>query len=308
MSQFDAVVVGSYNQDLSFFVSRLPAPGETILSEGRLASPGGKGSNQAIQAARCGARTVMVAAVGDDPGGEAALALWRLERIATDRVARVADAGTGAAVILVDAAGENQIVVDSGANNRLSAAHVDAAAAEIGSARVVLAQLETPMSATARAFEIARGAGAATLLNAAPAPAAMDAALLALTDILIVNEGEGRALSGLEAADQIGEALMAAVGRAVVVTLGSRGAMLFERGRPPRLAASPSVDVVDTTGAGDAFVGAFAARLAATGDAAAALLWGVTAGALACTAKGAAASCARAEQIAALAGGLGGPV
>ncbi|MFI4933741.1 MAG: ribokinase [Caulobacterales bacterium] len=300
MGPAEIVVIGSYNRDVSLVVAHLPAPGETCLSLGRLESPGGKGSNQAIQAARCGAATAMIAALGDDGAGEEALALWAADGIATDRVVRLQGQGTGMAMILVDAAGENVIVVDSGANALLSPAHAEAAADLIGGAKLILAQLETPAAATLRAFEIARAAGAATLLNAAPAPEAIDPALLALTDILIVNEGEGRALSGHDHAAAIGEALLAKVAKAVVVTMGAKGAMLFEHHRPPHAAAPPPVEVVDTTGAGDAFTGAFAARWAATGEAMAALAWGLAAGALACTLPGAAASCPGAAQIAAL--------
>jgi ribokinase len=301
MSSPEIVVVGSYNRDVALYVDRLPAPGETVLGKGRLESPGGKGSNQAIQAARAGAATAMIAAIGEDGAGDEAMALWAAEGIDTSGVARLADAGTGMAAILVDASGENLIVVDSGANARLAPAHVGAAGGLIGAAKLTLAQLETPVAATLRAFEIGRAAGAATLLNAAPAPVALDPALLTLTDILVVNEGEGMALSGHDHASAIGEALLARVGQAVVVTLGARGAMLFEHRRPPLASAPPAVQAIDTTGAGDAFVGAFAARWAATGDAAGALAWGLAAGALACTVKGAAQACADAARIEALA-------
>jgi ribokinase len=204
------------------------------------------------------------------------------------------------ATILVDALAENVIVVDSGANAHLASAHIETASAMIGAARVVVAQLETPVAATVRAFEIARASGVATLLNAAPAPEATEPGLLALTDVLVVNEGEGRVLSGHDYATQIGEALLGRIGKAVVVTLGAQGAILFEHHRPPLKAAPPKVEVVDTTGAGDAFTGAFAARWAMSGDMGSALAWGVAAGALACTRKGAAASCANGARIAAL--------
>ncbi|MFI4936459.1 MAG: ribokinase [Caulobacterales bacterium] len=300
MTPAQIVVVGSYNRDLSFSVARLPAPGETCLSLGRLDSPGGKGSNQAIQAARCGAATAMIAAIGSDAAGDEAISLWAANGIATQNVVRLAGHPTGMATILVDAMAENVIVVDSGANAHLAPAHVEAAAALIAAARLVVAQLETPVAATARAFEIARANGVATLLNAAPAPEAIEPALLGLTDILVVNEGEGRVLSGHADAPRIGAALLGRVGKAVVVTLGAKGAVLFEHRRPLLEAAPPQVDVVDTTGAGDAFTGAFAAQWAASGDMDSALAWGVAAGALACTRKGAAASCADAAQIAGL--------
>lgn len=302
MTQAAIVVVGSYNRDISLSVERMPAPGETCLGLGRIESPGGKGSNQAIQAARCGAPVAMVAAIGPDAAGDEALALWGAAGVVTEGIARLPGSGTGMAVILVDARGENAIVVDSGANAHLSPAHVEAAAGLIAGARLVAAQLETPVEATRRAFEIARAAGAATLLNAAPAPEAIDAGLLAVTDFLVVNEIEGRALSGHDSAAAIGETLLARVGKGVVVTLGAEGAMLFEHHRPPHRQASARVEVVDTTGAGDAFTGAFAARWIETGDAVQALAWGLAAGALACTAQGAAASYAGRQAIAALAG------
>src|SRR5579872_3765153 len=218
MTAAQIVVVGSYNHDISFSVARLPGPGETCLSLGRLDSPGGKGSNQAIQAARCGAATAMIAEVGADGAGDQALALWAVEGIETQHVVRLASHSTGMAAILVDAAAENVIVVDSGANAHLAPAHIEAATSLIGAARVVVAQLETPVAATVRAFEIARASGVATLLNAAPAPEAIEPGLLALTDVLVVNEGEGRVLSGHDYATQIGEALLGRVGKAVVVT------------------------------------------------------------------------------------------
>ena len=244
----------------------------------------------------------MVAAIGTDAAGDEALALWAAAGVNFRGVARLAGSGTGMAVILVDAGGENAIVVDSGANAGLTPDHVDAAQALLAGAKMVVAQLETPVAATVRAFQLARAAGAATLLNAAPAPEAIDAALLALTDFLIVNEIEGQALSGHANAPAIGETLLARVGKGVIVTLGAEGAMLFEHHRPPHRQASSKVEVVDTTGAGDAFTGAFAARWIADGDARAALAWGLAAGALACTAQGAAASYADQARIAALAG------
>jgi ribokinase len=298
----DVVVVGSYNQDVVLRVARLPAPGETCLSlGGRLEAAGGKGSNQAIQAARAGAATAMIAAIGQDGPGRTALDLWAAEAVDSSAVARLPGEGTGMAMILVDDAAENVIVVDSGANLSLTPAVIEAAAPLLAAAAVVLAQLETPVDATRRAFEMARASGAVTLLNAAPAPEAIDAALLALTDILIVNEGEGQALSGLTDPAAIGAALLPRVGRAVVVTLGAGGAALFLKDGSAFSALPPRIEVVDTTGAGDAFTGAFAARWAAGGDAAEALRWGLAAGSLACTALGAAESCAGADRIAALA-------
>jgi ribokinase len=294
------VVVGSYNRDIVLSVAHLPAPGETCLGLGRLESPGGKGSNQAIQAARCGARAAMIAAIGADAAGEEALQIWREAGVDASGVVRLSEAGTGMAMILVDQGGENSIVVDSGANALLAPEHVRHAAGLIEGASLVLAQLETPLDATLEAFGVARAAGVRTVLNAAPVPHALDAAALALTDILVVNEIEGLALSGEAAPGAIGERLLETVREAVIVTLGGEGALLCRPGAPPHARGSHSVEVVDTTGAGDAFIGAFCARLAAGEGATEALRWGLAAGAIACRAKGAAASFGDAAQIGAM--------
>ncbi|MBV8682744.1 MAG: ribokinase [Caulobacteraceae bacterium] len=299
------VVVGSYNRDIVLSVAHLPAPGETCLGLGRLESPGGKGSNQAIQAARCGANVAVVAAVGADAAGEEALQIWRESGVDSSGVVRLHDAGTGMAVILVDQAGENSIVVASGANERLAPDHVRSATRLIEDAGLVLAQLETPLEATLEAFGIARAAGVRTVLNAAPAPHALDAAALALTDILIVNEIEGLALSGETEPAGIGARLLETVREAVIVTLGREGALLCRPETDPHARGSHEVEVVDTTGAGDAFIGAFCARLAAGEDPTEALRWGLAAGAIACCVKGAAASFGDAAQIEALLAGAG---
>ena len=296
----DLVVVGSYNQDVVLSVARLPAPGETCLALSRTDVPGGKGANQAIQAARCGARVAMVAAVGRDTAGDEAMAVWARDGVDASMVARIAGCATGMGLILLDRAGENSIVVDSGANAALDERHVQAASALIASARLVIAQLETSTAATRRAFQIARAAGVRTLLNAAPAPDGPLDALLALTDILVVNEGEGEALSGRREVEAMGPALLAKVGQAVIVTLGGQGAVAFTRDGSPLSRGAYPVEVVDTTGAGDAFIGALAARLAASPDLAAALPWGLAAGALACTTLGATTSFADHARIEAL--------
>jgi ribokinase len=301
MPPAEIVVVGSYNRDLILSVGRLPAPGETCLATGRTEAHGGKGSNQAVQAALCGARTAMLAAVGDDAAGAAAFAMWRETGVDARLVARLPDAGTGMAAILVDAAGENSIVVDAGANARLGPAEVEAGAAALSAARLVLAQLETPAAAARRAFQLARKAGAPTALNAAPAPEALDPELLALTDVLFVNRLEAQALAGEADPARAAEILLERVGRAVVLTLGAEGAILLRPGEAPLARPARPGQVVDTTGAGDAFIGAFCARLATCGELPAALAWGLAAGALACGRLGASASFSRAEAIARLA-------
>jgi ribokinase len=298
MSDADIVVIGSYNSDVILSVAHLPAAGETCLGLARDEAAGGKGSNQAVQAARCGARTVFIGAIGEDAAGAKALEMWAQSGVEAGHVVRLADHPTGMAVILVAADGENCIVVESGANAHLSPAHVQAAEPAIRDARVALAQLETPPAATRSAFEVARAHGVVTALNAAPAPERLDEDLLALTDLLFVNEGEAAAITGIADVETAAQALLQRVTLGVVVTLGNAGAMLFRRDGPPLRQPAMAVDVIDTTGAGDAFIGAFVARLAATSRLDEAMRWGTTAGALACTALGATPSYADAEEIA----------
>jgi ribokinase len=297
----EIVVVGSYNRDLILKVARLPAPGETCLAEDRSEAHGGKGSNQAVQAARCSARVAMVAAVGVDSVGEDALGMWWDAGVDAAGVVRLADVRTGMAVILVDAHGENCIVVAPGANAALTPAHVEAAAARLQGAGLVLAQLETPVPAVQRAFELARAADVTTALNAAPAPESLAPALLGLTDILFVNRLEACALAGEQDPQRAAAALLPRVGRAVVLTLGAEGALVLRRDGPALARPAHAAAVVDTTGAGDAFIGAFAARLAADGDIASALAWGIAAGALACGGLGATSSFADGDAIGRLA-------
>jgi ribokinase len=294
-------VVGGYNRDLGLSVDRFPQPGETRAGRDFLESHGGKGSNQAVQAARCGVPVAIVAAVGADAGGAAGRALWRAEGIDAAAVVERADAATGVAIILVDPAGQNQIVYDPGANLRLAVADIERASGVVAGAALVAAQLETPVEPTVRAFEIARHAGAATLLNPAPAPPGLPDALWAATDILVANELEGATLAGLAIdADPraIGARLLPRVRRAVVLTVGAAGAWLFEPARAPLHRPPLAVSAIDTTGAGDAFIGAFAARWLTGGEFAAALDWGVTAGGLACTRRGVVPALARGDEIA----------
>lgn len=290
------VVVGSYNRDTVLRVPRFPRPGETLAATGLARFHGGKGSNQAIAAARSGATVAMRAAVGADEAGEAALALWRAEGVDIASVQRIAGMPTGEALILVDAQGENQIVIVGGANDAL-VAEADVAATR--DAAIVLAQLETPLDVTIAAFRAARGVGAATLLNAAPARP-LPEELLALTDILIVNETEAALLLG-----HAGEAAALARGlaprhpRGVVLTAGAAGAV-WARGEVVMQAPAPATAVVDSTGAGDAFIGAFAAALLAGLAEREALRRGVAAGAIACRRAGAVPSLPGREEIEAL--------
>ncbi len=242
------LVLGSLNLDLVTSVDRHPQPGETVLGRGLSRLAGGKGANQAVAAARAGAEVSMVGAVGDDAAGRAYLD--RLRRLGVHTEAVVVHPGepTGTALIVVDAGGENTIVVAPGANGRVGREAV-ATVAAAGPGDVLLAQLEVPLDTVARACATAVERGVRVVLNLAPY-AALPADVIALADPVVANEHE----AGLLAADGVSP-------QSLLVTLGADGA---EWGGL-RLPADPA-DVVDTTGAGDAFCGALAAALARGAD------------------------------------------
>lgn len=253
----DVIVVGSANLDLVYRVERIPSPGETLLAHDAERHPGGKGNNQVIAAARAGARATFVAAIGSDDAGDH---LERTLREADVRllVRRVPER-TGTALITVDDAAENTIVVDSGANATLVALTAEERAA-IAGADTLLLQLETPLETVAEAARTARASGTTVALNAAPVRE-LPAELLAHLDLLIVNEHEAAVLAGGDPADPdaLAATLLASV-PAVVITLGAAGALLATREGTSRVAGL-TVAAVDTTGAGDTFCGALVAVL-----------------------------------------------
>ncbi|TXN31466.1 ribokinase [Lacisediminihabitans profunda] len=257
-SRSGVTVVGSANRDIVFTVERIPQPGETILAKSTAKYAGGKGLNQAVAAARAGAATTFIGALGRDEDGEALAGTLRDESIA-DHLVRRTDEPTGQAFIVVDGFGENTIIVASGANGSFST--VGSADREaIGAASVVLLQLELPLERVAEVAEAAGALGATVMLNAAPARA-LPRGLMASLDYLIVNEHEACAIGGSDRLDVASATLASLVGR-VVVTLGSAGAVLYDRGAELVRVAAPRVTAVDTTGAGDTFCGAFAAAIA----------------------------------------------
>lgn len=285
MTVFDVCVVGSANLDLVAIVERLPGPGETVAGSSYHEYPGGKGLNQAVAAARSGARVAFVGAVGHDAAAGVLLGVMRADGIDTEHVARV-DAPSGRALIEVTHAAENSIVVVAGANDCVTAHSLPAA-------RVVLSQLEVPVPAIERAFGAARAAGATTVLNPAPAKELPDT-LLALCDIVVPNEHEVALLGGVDRLRSLGA-------RAVVVTLGSRGAEVFTAEGVRRIDPFP-VTPVDTTGAGDTFSGSLCARLASGHPLDEALRFAAAAGALCTTRAGAVPSIPRLDEVRSLLG------
>jgi len=258
------VVVGSVNLDMVVTLDRLPRPGETATG-GRFARHfGGKGANQAVAAARMGAGTALLARVGADAMGEEALADLRAEGVLVEGIGRDADAPTGVALIAVDGAGANQIAVASGANAALSAGAVARGLASLPLApgAVCVLGFEVPDAPLLAAAEGARARGLRLLVNPAP-PRPIPAALLGPDSLLVPNEGEALALEPASDALAAAETLARRTGTPVLVTLGAAGAALLHPGRPALRVPALPVRVVDTTGAGDTFLGALAAGLAA---------------------------------------------
>jgi ribokinase len=283
-------VVGSLNIDLVARASHVPQPGETIIGGDFRIVPGGKGANQAVAAARLGAQVSMVGRVGSDTFVGPLLDNLGAAGVDCTFVTRDPEAATGVALIVVDDAGENSIVVVLGANMRLSPADVDAAEAAIATADVLLLQLESPLETVGRAAEVARAHGVKVLLNPAPARPA-PAALLSVVDVLIPNERETSLLTGMPVRDQTEAEAAATKLRAagvgtVILTLGDQGALLAHQEQRVLFPAF-NVTSVDTTAAGDAFVGGFAVALAEGRALSEAVRWGNAAGALAATQLGA---------------------
>jgi len=287
------VVFGSINVDLIVTVDRLPVAGQTLLAREELRTlPGGKGANQAVAAARDGARVVMAGAVGRDALAEAALASLRACGADLSRV-RAIDAPTGCALICADVEGRNHIVVARGANAIADPSQVEDAL--LGPESTVLQQMETTPKATAALLRRARGRGARTILNLAPAVALPLEALRAV-DLLVVNENEGTWLGRqLGCGDDLA-ALHGALQTTVIRTLGAEGVEWLgesTRGRAP----APRVAVRDTTGAGDCFVGVLAASLDRGASLEAACRRAAAAASLSCTRAGAQASMPAAAEI-----------
>lgn len=295
----DVVVVGSINHDLTVVADRLPRPGETVLGISHYAGGGGKGANQAVAAARLGSSVAMLGRVGRDQHGLALVSHLRAEGVDVSGVGIDPHAPTGMAVITVDGRGENSIVVIPGANMSLDVEDISGFETLITEARVVLAQLEVPVETVAAAAGKAAGI---FCLNPAPARP-LPPELLALVDVLIPNRSELSTLAGgpePEELDAVVESAASIPGPgAVVVTLGADGALVVEDDRVERIRA-PGVDVVDTTGAGDAFCAGLATALSRGDTLTDAARLATAAGALATTRPGAQAAMPHAGEVEAL--------
>lgn len=277
------VVLGSFNMDLITYVQRIPKIGETVTDGEFHTLPGGKGSNQAVGAARLGADVTFIACVGDDQFAQSAFDLWQAENITTDFVRREKNSATGTASILVDAQGENIIAVAPGANRQLTKADIDKAENAIAQADIILAQLEIPLNIIEYAFQIAKKHHVRTLLNPAPVRDGLEF-VISLADVLTPNEGEANALGQLPD-DKI-----------VVTTLGSKGAKWstgFKQGIVPAI----EVEAVDTVGGGDAFNAGLAVALSEGETLDAAVQFANTVAAIAVTRKGAAASMPTRKEV-----------
>ncbi|MEU9706523.1 ribokinase [Streptomyces sp. NPDC047981] len=280
------VVLGSTNMDLVAFVPRAPARGETVTGREFRTIPGGKGANQAVAAARAGAEVAMIGAVGADDFGERLRASLDASAVDTDLL-RTVEGPSGTAHIVVDDEGGNAIVVVPGANGTVTSLdHGDEAL--IANADALLLQLELPLSAVTEAAVTARRLGVRTVLTPAPAQQ-LPPELLAATDLLVPNEHEAAALTGLTDPRAAATALLALVPE-VVVTLGASGSLYAARGSEPFAVPAPRVPAVDTTAAGDTFVGTLAVALGEGRPVREAMAWASTAAALSVQHAGASSS------------------
>lgn len=284
------VVVGSLNMDLVTRAERLPRGGETLIGKSFATVPGGKGANQAVAAARLGVQVSMVGCVGDDAYGEQLRGALLAETIDCQAVS-VIEGSSGVALIVVDDSSQNAIVIVAGANAQLAPEVVAGFDAILQAADVIICQLEVPYSTVGYALKRGRELGKTVILNPAPASGPLPADWYASIDYLIPNESEASALSGLpvnsrESAEAAASQLIAAGAGKVIVTLGAQGSLFADGARFDYFPA-PKVEAIDTTAAGDTFVGAFAAALAAGKSEAKAISFGQVAAALSVTRAGA---------------------
>ena len=281
------LVIGSLNADLVVRAPRFPAPGETISGEDLVVIPGGKGANQAVAAARQGIAVAMVGRVGNDSFGPTLIQNLQKNKVDTAHVL-TDDSATGTAIIVVDADGQNSIVLSPGANSKVAPTDLDAVSFQ--DVDLLLLQLEIPLETVVHAASVARQNGLRVILNPAPACPLPDS-LLADVDILVPNESELQLLTELpvidiDSAEIAAKALLAKGVKTVIVTLGANGALLVTNGKATHVPGF-KVDVIDTTAAGDAFIGGLAAALLKGKSLEEAVRYGNASGALATTKFGA---------------------
>lgn len=296
------VVVGSLNADLVVRTARFPQPGETLTGSELVVIPGGKGANQAVAAARLDGEVTMVGAVGADANGTLLLDSLSDAGVDVTRIARRDDTATGTAVITVDDAGENTIIVSPGANGTLTTARIGEAWNVLDGAGVLCLCLEVPLDTVLEAARRGASAGALVLLNLSPYGEVPDE-LLAATGVLLVNEHEAADLAGVDPAKSGWDAMATALGERgiarAVVTTGAAGSVVIDGEAEVTSVPSPKVDAVDTTGCGDAFMGSLALRLAAGDALVDAARFASTVGSFAATGAGAQASYPDQAQLAA---------
>ena len=308
MGQNEAIgrvtVIGSLNMDLVARAPRLPRPGETLAGHAFTQVPGGKGGNQAVAAARLGAQVAMIGCVGDDSHGATLRGSLEAEGIDCTALATSPGVPTGVALIVVDDASQNAIVIVAGSNAEVTPASIDAREALIAQADVVVCQLETPLETVRAALAMARRLQRTTVLNPAPAARKLPPDWFPLIDYLIPNEIEAATLSGVaistpDDARRAAQALKAKGARNVIVTLGAQGVLALLEGADEAGAhlPSPVVEAVDTTAAGDTFIGGFAAELARGAAVLDAIAFGQRAAAVAVTRAGAQPSIPRRGEI-----------
>jgi len=295
------VILGVFVADTAYRAARMPKMGETIMGNSFALGPGGKGSNQAVACARLGADTHIISKLGQDDFAKLALDTWAAAGV-TPHVEQVADSYTGAAYIFIeDGTGDNAIIIAPGAAALISPADIEAQGDLIASANVFVTQLEQPIDAGIRGLQIARAAGVTTILNPAPAAALPDG-MLALCDYVTPNETECQALTGIavhnaQDAAKACDVLHALGVKTPIITMGERGAYLYGHGLVPAVNAGL---VVETTGAGDAFNGGFAAALSEGKSPLVAVQYGCATAGLSVTKAGTAPSMPSREEVDAL--------
>lgn len=264
-------VVGSSNQDLFNIVDEMPRPGETIHGKSFFTSFGGKGANQAVMAARLGAKVTMVTRLGNDSFGKEIIANFRNNKINTDKVFISDGTATGIAVICVDRKGENSIIVTPGANALLSKKDIDSASGVIAGSGLILCQLEVPLETVIHALKTAHKSNIITVLNVSPVPKKFSSEIFKLTNVMCLNEIEAEVISGcktdsMKGIEKAAREILKRGTKSVVITLGANGCFVVSEKSLPVHLSSPKVKTVDTTGAGDCFLGSLSYFLACGKD------------------------------------------